>query len=168
MLAYDYFRQERIRKFITDSGKTGRPKAIVIDGCVLLHDLLAIGLATRTACDPEKVKKKHGKLKLLARVALTDAAEAPVLSLILAIADLRNAAAHEPISDSEFEDRFVTIWRPLSGGAEWPESVFTRSNYYRAMFSIIAFELGRWQVGLGPGGFLSGEQQIDWERMARS
>jgi len=167
MLAFDYFRQERIRKFIADSGKTGRPKAILLDGCVLLHDLLVIGFATRTETTPDLVRKKHGKLRALARVALPEASDAPLLSVILAVAELRNATAHEPISDADIEDRFLEIWRPLSAGADWPDSVVIRSNYYRAMFSLLAFELGRWQVGLGPSGFLSGEQEIDWPRLAR-
>ena len=167
MLAFDYFRQERIRKFIADSSKTGRPKAIILDGCVLLHDLLVIGFATRAESTPDLVRKKHGKLRALARVALPEASHAPLLSVILAVAELRNATAHEPISDADIETRFLEIWLPLAAGADWPDSVVIRSSYYRAMFSLLAFELGRWQVGLGPSGFLSGEHEIDWPGLAR-
>ncbi len=165
MLTFDYFRQETIRKFIADSGRTGRPKAIVIDGCIMLHELLVIGLATRTSDTPERVKKKHGRLKPLAREALTDE-YTPLRNVILAAADVRNAAAHETISDSAFEARFVAVWSMVPGGAAWPESLPTRSNYCRAFFSLLEFELSRWQVGLSPSGYLSGEQLVDWERFA--
>lgn len=166
MLAYDYFRQERIRKFIADSRKTGRPKAIILDGCVFLHDLLAIGFATRTESTPDRVRKKHRQLRALARVALSEARDSLLLSVILAVAKLRNAAAHEPMNDADIESRFLEIWRPLSAGVDWPESVVVRSSYYRGLFSLLAFELGRWQVGLEPSGYLTGEQAIDWPRLA--
>lgn len=122
MLSYDYFRQEAIRKFIADSGRTGRPKAIVIDGCILLHDLLVIGLATRTDAPPEQLKKKHGRLKPLAREVLTGDYE-PLRDAILAIADVRNAAAHETITDADFEAKFVEVWARVAGGTPWPESL---------------------------------------------
>jgi hypothetical protein len=166
MLSYDYFKQEAIRKFIADSSRTGRPKAIVIDGCILLHDLLVIGLATRTTTAPEQVKKKHGRLKPLAREALTGE-YAPLRDAILAIADVRNAAAHETITDADFEAKFVQVWSRVAGGTSWPESVFARSNYCRAFFSLLAFELGRWQVGLPLSGYLVGEDVVDWERWTR-
>jgi hypothetical protein len=167
VLTYDYFRQESIRKFIADSGRTGRPKAIVIDGCIMLHDLLVIGLATRTGSTPEKAKKKHGKLKPLAREVLTDEF-VPLREVILAIADVRNTAAHETISDADFEERFVAVWSMVSGEAAWPDSLVVRSNYCRAFFSLLAFELGRWQVGLSPSGYFSGDQHVDWPRLAGS
>lgn len=166
MLTYDYFRQESIRKFIADSGRTGRPKAIILDGCVLLHDLLVIGLATRTGSTPEAIRKKHGKLRPLARFALTDPQDAPLLNHIVAIAEIRNVAAHEPIADSVIEARFLEVWTPLASGTAWPDSLVTRSKYYRAFFSLLGFELGRWQVALPPSGFLSGDQPIDWARFA--
>lgn len=166
MLSYDYFKQEAIRKFIADSGRTGRPKAIVIDGCILLHDLLVIGLATRTHTSPEQVKKKHGRLKPLAREALTGDYQ-PLRDAILAIADVRNAAAHETIADADFEERFVQVWSHVSGGSPWPEPVVTRSNYCRAFFSLLAFELGRWQVGLPLSGYLTGDEIVDWDRWTR-
>ena len=166
VLSYDYFKQEAIRKFIADSGRTGRPKAIVIDGCILLHELLVIGLATRTNATPEQVKKKHGRLKPLAREALTGNYE-PLRDVILAIADVRNAAAHETISDADFEARFCDVWARVPGGTPWPGSIVARSNYCRAFFSLLAFELGRWQVGLPLSGYLTGEQLVDWERLTR-
>ncbi len=165
MLTYDYFRQEAIRKFLADSGRTGRPKAIVIDGCIMLHDLLIIGFATRTGSTPERVKKKHGKLKLLTREALTGQF-IPLRDVILAIADVRNTAAHETISDADVEERFVAVWSNVSGGAAWPESLSMRSKYCRAFFSLLAFELGRWQVSLTPSGYFTGEQAVDWQRLA--
>jgi hypothetical protein len=165
MLSYDYLKQEAIRQFLADSVRTGRPKSIVIDGCILLHELLVIGLATRTNGTPEQVKKKHGRLKPLAREALTDEF-APLGDVILAIADVRNAAAHETITDADFEAEFVKVWSKVSGGAKWPDSVVARSNYCRALFSLLIFELGRWQVQLTPSGYFSGEQHIEWERLA--
>jgi len=166
VLMYDYFRQESIRKFLADSGRTGRPKAIVIDGCIMLYDLLVIGLATRTGSTPEKVKKQHGKLKPLARGVLTDEF-IPLRDVILAIADIRNTAAHETISDADFEERLVAVWSMVSGGAAWPASLPLRSSYCRAFFSLLAFELARWQVSLAPSGYFSGDQQVDWSQLAR-
>jgi hypothetical protein len=165
VLTFDYFWQESIRKFIADSGRTGRPKAIVIDGCIMLHDLLAIGLATRTGSTPDEIKEKHGRLKKLAREAVTDE-YIPLRNVILAIADVRNAAAHETIADADFEAKFVAVWSMVAGGAAWPESVVVRSNYCRAFFSLVAFELGRWQVGLSPSGYFSGEQIVDWNHFS--
>ena len=115
---------------------------------------------------PEAVKKKHGKLKLLARVALTGTEDEPIRDVILAIADVRNAAAHETISDDEIQARFVDVWSKVAGSTAWPDHVVTRSQYCRAFFSLIGFELGRWQVGLEPSGYFSGEQAVDWQRVA--
>ncbi|HEV7427158.1 MAG TPA: hypothetical protein VGQ46_12390 [Thermoanaerobaculia bacterium] len=166
MLTFDYFRQESIRKFLADSRRTGRPKAIVIDGCIMLYDLLVIGLATRIGSTPDKVRKKHGRLKPLAREALTDE-YIPLRDVIFAIADARNAAAHETITDADFEAKFVSVWSMVSGGAAWPESVVVRSSYCRAFFSLLAFDLGRWQVSLSPSGYFSGVQVVDWDRFSR-
>jgi hypothetical protein len=166
VLTFDYFRQESIRKFLADSRRTGRPKAIVIDGCIMVHDLLVIGLATRIGSTPDKVREKHGNLRPLAREALTDE-YVPLRDAILAIAEVRNAAAHETITDADFETKFVSVWANVSGGTAWPESIVVRSSYYRAFFSLIAFELGRWQVNLGPSGYFSGVQVVDWNRFSR-
>jgi hypothetical protein len=166
VLTFDYFRQESIRKFLADSRRTGRPKAIIIDGCIMVHDLLVIGLATRIGSTPDKVKKKYRRLKLLAREALTDE-YIPLRDVILAAADVRNAAAHETISDDDFEARFVSVWSMIPSGTTWPESVVVRSNYCRAFFSLLEFELGRWQVSLSPSGYFSGVQTVDWDRLSR-
>lgn len=166
MLSFDYLRQEKIRKFLGDGRRTARPKSIIIDGCILIYELLVIGFATRTGTTPKAVKRKHGKLRPLARTALNTPDQKPLCNLICGIAEVRNAAAHEPISDEEFEKRFVVVWSGISGGAAWPEPLPDRSTYCRALFSLIAFELGRWQVELPPSGFLTGAQKIDWTRMA--
>jgi hypothetical protein len=166
VLSFDYLRQEKIRKFLEDGRRTGRPKSIIIDGCVLVYELLVIGFATRTAATPEAIKKKHGNLRPLARTALNTSEQQPLCDLICAIAAVRNTAAHEPISDEEFEKRFVTVWSSISCGVTWPESLPVRSSFCRALFSLIAFELGRWQADLPPSGFLTGAQLIDWERMS--
>ncbi len=166
MLSFDYFRQEKIRKFVDDSRRTGRPKSIIIDGCVLIYELLVIGFATRSATTPEAIKKKHGNLRPLARTALDTPEQQPLCDLICAIAEVCNTAAHDIISDDEFEKRFVLVWSRVSSGAVWPESIFVRSSYCRAFFLVIAFELGRWQVDLPPSGYVTGAQVIDWERIA--
>lgn len=132
----------------------------------MVHDLLVIGFATRTNSTPEAVRKKHQRLKPLARTALDAADYAPLRDTILAIANVRNAAAHETITDADVTAKFVAVWSRLSGGASWPDSPFERSNYCRALFSLIAFELGRWQVGLPASGYFSGTQAVDWSRFA--
>jgi hypothetical protein len=165
VLSFDYLRQESIRKFLRDSGRTGRPKSIIIDGCVMVHELLVIGLATRTGSTPEAVRKKHGKLRPLARLALTATEDGPLRDVILAIAEVRNAAAHETISDDDIQERFIKVWSKVSGGTPWPDSLPLRSSYCRALFSLIGFELGRWQVGLAPSGHFSGEVAVDWRHL---
>jgi hypothetical protein len=67
----------------------------------MIYELLVIGLATRTSSTPDVVKKKYGKLKPLARLALTGTDYEALLDVILAVADVRNAAAHETITDAE-------------------------------------------------------------------
>jgi hypothetical protein len=166
VLSFDYLREEKIRKFLKDGRRTGRPKSIIIDGCVLIYELLVIGFATRTASTAEVVKKKHRNLRSFARTALNTPDLQPLCDLICAIAKVRNTAAHEPISDEEFEKRFVAVWSGISGGTAWPESLPNRSGYCRALFSLVAFELGRWQVDLPSSGFLTGSQKIGWERMS--
>ena len=95
------------------------------------------------------MRKKHGNLKPLVRGAFTDPAYGPLRDVILSVADIRNAAAHEPITDDDVQQRFASIWATVSPYKPWPDSQVTRSNYCRAFFSLIAFELGRWQVGQG-------------------
>jgi len=166
VLWFDYLRQEKIRKFLDDGRRTGRPKSIIIDGCVLIYELLVIGFATRTASTPEAVRKKHGKLRPLARAALNTPDQQPLCDLICDIAEVRNTAAHEPISDEDFENRFVVVWSRISGGEPWPESLPIRSDYCRALFSLVGFELQRWQADLPPSGFLTGAPKVDWERVS--
>lgn len=132
----------------------------------MVYELLVIGFATRTGTTPEQVKKKHGRLKPLARLALTAREDEPLRDVILAIADVRNAAAHEAISDDEIQEQFVEVWSKVSGGTPWPDSLPVRAGYCRALFSLIGFELGRWQVSLQPSGYFSGEQLVDWSRLA--
>lgn len=131
----------------------------------MVYELLVIGFATRSGSTPEVVKKKHGKLRPLARLALAAKEDEALRDVILAVADVRNAAAHETISDEELEERFVKVWLTVAGETRWPDSQPVRSAYCRGLFSLIGFELGRWQVGLPPSGHFSGELPVDWSRL---
>jgi hypothetical protein len=166
VLSFDYLRQERIQRFLNDGRKTGRPKSIIVDGCILIYDLLVIGFASRTQSSIEATRKRYGKLRPLAKEALADPTYSTLKELILALAAVRNKAAHEPMSDDDVEKSFVEVWQVIPGDAEWPKELPLRSAYCRATFSLVAFELGRWQVGLPPSGQLSGNPPVDWTRLA--
>lgn len=105
----------------------------------MVYELLVIGFATRSGSTPEVVKKKHGKLRPLARLALAAKEDEALRDVILAVADVRNAAAHETISDEELEERFVKVWLTVAGETRWPDSQPVRSAYCRGLFSLIGF-----------------------------
>jgi hypothetical protein len=104
VLSFDYFRQEKVRKFLADSGRTGRPKAIILDGCVLVHDLVVIGYATRAGSTPEAVRKKHGNLRPLVRTAFSEPQYEPLRDVILGVADIGTRRLTNPSLMTRFRN----------------------------------------------------------------
>jgi hypothetical protein len=146
---FDYLRQERIQRFLRDSEKSDRFKAILSDGCILIYDLLVVGHATRTGKSTKSVKKKFQRLKPFAGEALAAREMTPIRKLILALADVRNAADHEPLTDDDIREQFIAAFRSVRGNDTPPQGF--DANFARTLFAWIAFEIGRWEIGLPPG-----------------
>ncbi|HEX6083077.1 MAG TPA: hypothetical protein VF266_01035 [Thermoanaerobaculia bacterium] len=154
MLVFDYIKQEHIQRFLHEHNASERFKAILNDGCILVYDLLVIAAATRWEDSPEKIRKhnKWSKLKLLTKEALSAREMTPLREMILALADVRNVADHEPVTDADIRQRFLDAFARVRRERFPAEGDRDREiRFAHALFAWIAFEIGRWQIGLPPG-----------------
>jgi hypothetical protein len=149
MLIFDYVRQEHIRSFLHEYNAAERFKTILNDGCVIVHDCVAFAAATRSGGSVKGLRKQN--LRPLARDVLAASEMKRLLDVIEAVAEIRNAASHEPVTDDEIRVRFldaIDAWK----GKPYPHRGQREREVGLAhvTFAWIVFELGRWQIGLPP------------------
>lgn len=149
MLIFDYIKQEQIRRFLNEHNAAERFKTILNDGCVIVHECVALAAATRSGKSAASFRKQN--LRPLARSVLAANEMKRLLDGIEAVAKLRNAAAHEPATDDQIRVRFLDAIDAWKGKAYPYRGQRDREvGLAHATFAWIVFELGRWQAGLPP------------------
>jgi len=160
----EFYRSEKIRKFIDDMNTIDRLDLLMIKAIAFLHDLLVAMQAEQTGEPEEELRRRFSSFAKLAKRTLTRPEHQRFRDLLLEFNRIRNSPAHGLITD-EFVPELQKLWEKLRGDHVWPADPLHQRDYAQSLFILFAFELGRYHAQLPPSPYILGTEKIRWEHL---